>query len=116
MDVNVYDMLGAFQKILRRKQLKKPLSTRVARQEISIKDQMRAVVDTLLLSGGRSVFSNLFPYENRSTLIVTFLSILELMKRQVITVEQNNNFEDLTVILQQEEWQDERLEEIDEPN
>ena len=64
MDVNVYDMLGAFQKILRRKQLKKPLSTRVARQEISIKDQMRAVVDTLLLSGGRSVFSNLFPYEN----------------------------------------------------
>ena len=38
--VNVYDMLSAFQKILRRQQLKKPLSTRVARQEISIKRQM----------------------------------------------------------------------------
>lgn len=112
--VNVYDMLGAFQKMLRRKQLKRPLSTRVARQEISIKDQMLAVVDILKESGGRAVFSELFPYEDRSTLIVTFLSLLELMKRQVILVEQEHNFDDLTVILEKEEWQGEQLEEIDE--
>ena len=112
-DVNVYDMLSAFQKLLRRKQLKKPLKTRVARQEISIKDQMFAVVDRLKKSGGRTTFTELFPYEDKETLIVTFLSLLELMKRQVVFVEQTNNFEELTVLLQKEEIGD-GLEELDE--
>ena len=112
-DVNVYDMLSAFQKLLRRKQLKKPLQTRVARQEISIKDQMFAVVDRLKVSGGRMTFTELFPYEDKQTLIVTFLSLLELMKRQVVFVEQTNNFEELTVLLQKEEIGD-GLEELDE--
>ena len=93
--------------------LKKPLKTRVARQEISIKDQMFAVVDRLKVSGGRMTFTELFPYEDKQTLIVTFLSLLELMKRQVVFVEQTNNFEELTVLLQKEEIGDE-LEEFDE--
>ena len=105
LSINVYDMLGAFQKMLRRKQLKKPLSTRIARQEISIKDRMFAVVNTLQMSGGRAMFSTLFPYEDKAALIVTFLALLELMKRQVILVEQQHNFDDLTVLLQKEEWQ-----------
>lgn len=112
--LNVFDMLGAFQKMLRRKQLKKPLSTRVTRQEMSIKDQMLIVVDTLRVTSGRALFSELFPYDDRTALIVTFLSILELMKRQVIVVEQKHNFDDLTVILQKEEWQGGELEDIDE--
>lgn len=103
MNVNVYDMLSAFQKMLRRKQLKKTLSTRIARQEISVKDQMIAVIDSLKLNGGKSYFSELFPYEDKATIIVTFLSLLELMKRQVVNVEQANNFEDLTVTLQKED-------------
>ena len=112
-DINVYDMLSAFQKMLRRKQLKKPLKTRVARQETSIKDQMFAVIDRLKVSGGRLTFTELFPYEDKQTLIVTFLSLLELMKRQVVFVEQTNNFEELTVLLQKEEIGD-GLEELDE--
>lgn len=107
MNVNVYDMLGAFQKLMRRKQLKKPLQTRITRQEISVKDQMLAVVDKLKLSGGKVMFSELFPYNDKATLVLTFLSLLELMKRQVILVHQENNFEDLSVHLQKEELIDE---------
>ncbi|MCP1144233.1 segregation/condensation protein A [Lysinibacillus endophyticus] len=114
-NVNVYDMLSAFQKLLRRKQLKKPLSTRVTRQEISVKDQMMAVIGSLKLNGGKTYFSKLFPYEDKATIIVTFLSLLELMKRQVVLVEQQNNFEDLTVTLQKEATLDE-LEQLDEQN
>lgn len=105
--VNVYDMLSAFQKILRRQQLKKPLSTRVARQEISIKRQMYTVVDQLKKLGKRANFASLFEYEDKGTLIVTFLSILELMKRQIVFVEQENNFEDLFVTLKKEDIGDE---------
>ncbi|ETT81219.1 segregation/condensation protein A [Viridibacillus sp. FSL R5-0477] len=114
--VNVFDMVGAFQKMLRRKHLKAPLTTKITRHDVSIKDQMKTMMGVLKLAGGRSSFFDLFPYEDKSTLVITFLSLLELMKRQIIAVEQNNNFEDLTVILRKEDLNDEQLESIDEQN
>lgn len=113
MNVNVFDMLSAFQKLMRRKQLKKPLQTRITRQEISVKEHMFAIVDRLKSKGGKVMFSELFPYDDKATLVITFLSLLELMKRQVIFVEQENNFEDLRVHLQKEEIVDE-LKDFDE--
>jgi segregation and condensation protein A len=107
IDANAYDMLSAFQKMLRRKQLRAPLATRVARQELSIKQQMGAMVDLLKSHNGRASFSQLFPSNDRSVLVVSFLSLLELMKRQVILVEQQKNFTDLSVELRKETWQDE---------
>jgi len=106
ININIYDMLGAFQKLMRRKKLKKPLKTTVARQERSVSEQMRSVVDSLRSTGGRASFFELFPYEDKPTLILTFLSLLELMKRQVVIVEQDGNFEELTVTLQKEDWDD----------
>ncbi|NLY79589.1 MAG: segregation/condensation protein A [Lysinibacillus sp.] len=114
-DVNIYDLLHAFQKMLKRKQLRKPLKTTVKKQEVSVKEQMFAVVDVLKERGGKLNFSELFPYEDKETIIVTFLSLLELMKRQVVAVEQENNFEDLTVTLQKEASLSE-LEDFDEQN
>ena len=112
--INVYDMLGAFQKMLRRNVLKAPLSTKIARQELSVKDQMQSVFRTLQSRGGRCAFTDLFPYEDKTTLVVTFLSILELMKRQFIKVDQQHNFDDLFVILTKDNWEDESLESINE--
>lgn len=114
--VNVFDMVAAFQKMLNRKRLKAPLTTKVTNQDISIRAQMRAVVDVLKSTNGCADFFDLFPYEDKGTLVVTFLSLLELMKRQVVAVEQVNNFENLTVILRKEEITDEQLESIDEQN
>lgn len=105
-NINVYDMLGAFQKMLRRKQLRAPVQTTVKRAEFSIKAQMRSVVTALQQSEGKAMFSTLFPYEDKSELVVTFLSLLELMKRQMITVEQLHNFDDLQVVLIKEEFED----------
>lgn len=113
-DVNVYDMLHALQKLLRRKKMRKPLTTKLTRQEISVKDQMFKVIESLKTFGGKTTFSKLFPYKDKSTIIVTFLSLLELMKRKVVFVEQEKNFDDLTVILQKEDLDDEELENIDE--
>lgn len=106
-EANAFDMLGAFQKMLRRKQLRAPLSTRVARQEISIKQQMGEMVGRLKSLKGKARFSDLFQSNDRAVLVVSFLSLLELMKRQVIAVEQRTNFTDLSVELRKESWQDE---------
>ncbi|CEG22566.1 Segregation and condensation protein A [Planococcus massiliensis] len=104
LEVNAYDMLGAFQKMLRRKQLKAPLSARVTRQEVSIKDQMGSIVNRLKKANGRTNFANLFASDDKAVLVVSFLSILELMKRQVVKVEQEKNFTDLMVELKKETW------------
>jgi len=112
--LNVYDMLGAFQKMLRRNMLKAPLSTQIARQELSVKDQMQNIFRTLQSRGGKCSFTDLFPYEDKTSLVVTFLSILELMKRKFIQVDQERNFDDLIVLLTKDRWEDESLEGINE--
>ena len=62
------------------------------------------------------MFSELFEADDKPTLVLTFLTLLELMKRQVVFVEQQNNFDDLTVLLQKEDLGDDELEQIIEPN
>lgn len=114
LDVNVYDMLGAFQKMLRRKQLSAPLHTRISKQEVSIKDQMKHVITTLKQGGGKLSFYELFPTRDKTTIVTTFLSLLELMKRQIVQVEQKENFEDLFVHLRKEDLDSEFEVEIDE--
>ncbi|MEK4522293.1 MULTISPECIES: segregation/condensation protein A [unclassified Psychrobacillus] len=102
LDVNVYDMLGAFQKMLRRKQLNAPLHTKVSKQEISIRESMTNVITTLKKHNGRLSFYELFPTRDKNTIVTTFLALLELMKRQAVLVEQKSNFEDLFVQLGKE--------------
>lgn len=114
LDVNVYDMLGAFQKMLRRKQLNAPLHTRVSKQDISIKTQMRNVISTLKQSGGKLSFYELFPSMDKMTIVITFLSLLELIKRQFVQVEQKSNFDELFVLLRKEDIDSEFDYEIDE--
>ncbi|QBP41374.1 segregation/condensation protein A [Paenisporosarcina antarctica] len=112
--LNVFDMLGAFQKMMRRKILRAPLATKITRHELSIKDQMKSVFDTLKSQGGSCSFSELFPSEDKTTLVVTFLTILELMKRQMVRVEQHQNFDDLNIKLLHDRWEEESFEPIDE--
>lgn len=96
LDVDLYDMLGALAKLLRRKKLQKPLHTKVARQEIPIGRRMEEILH-ILKHGERMNFYDLFPYDDREQIVVTFLALLELMKRNEIIVEQENNFADLYI-------------------
>ncbi|AYA76888.1 segregation/condensation protein A [Bacillus sp. Y1] len=98
LDVSLYDMLGAFQKLLRRKRLQKPLSTKIARQEIPIEKRMDEIMGKLRIVKGRISFYDLFPIQEKDHIVVTFLSILELMKRKEIFVEQESNFSEIFVI------------------
>ncbi|MFY4775925.1 segregation/condensation protein A [Metabacillus sp. RGM 3146] len=97
LNVSVYDMLGAFQKLLRRKKLQKPLTTRITRQEIPIEKRMDEIVKELKEFPGKRNFYDLFPYASKDYLVVTFLAVLELMKKNLIQIEQENNFSDLFV-------------------
>lgn len=112
--VNVYDMVAAFQKMLRRKRLKAPLSTRITKQGITMKHQMKEVITILKNHNGRVDFFELFEADDKPTLVITFLSILELMKRQFVTIEQQHNFDDLIILLKKGDVDDEQFESINE--
>ncbi|CAM3986487.1 segregation/condensation protein A [Mesobacillus thioparans] len=102
LDISLYDMLGAFQKLLRRKKLQRPMSTKIARQEISIEKRMGEVMAFLKESGTRKKFNDLFPESDREHIVVTFLAILELIKRKEIDVEQEQNFAEIYMTAKKE--------------
>ncbi|MEW9049771.1 MAG: segregation/condensation protein A [Neobacillus sp.] len=97
LNITLYDMLAAFQKLLRRKKLQRPLATKIARQEVSIETRMTEIMDELRLIKGKRNFNDLFPYPAKEHIVVTFLAVLELIKRKEIDVEQDENFGDIFV-------------------
>ncbi|KAA0550325.1 segregation/condensation protein A [Bacillus sp. BGMRC 2118] len=101
LDVNIYDMLGALQKLLRRKKLQRPLQTKITRQEIPIDVRMTQIIDELtqLKPNEKKNFLQLFPYEDKEHIVVTFLALLELMKKNTIKIDQENNFSDIFLSL-----------------
>ncbi|MFE8702616.1 segregation/condensation protein A [Cytobacillus sp. FJAT-54145] len=98
LNVSLYDMLGAFQKLLRRKKLQRPMATRIARQEIPIEKRIEEIIQELKTFKGKKSFYDLFPYRERNHIVVTFLAILELMKRKEIIIEQEKNFAEIFVM------------------
>ncbi|MED1204926.1 segregation/condensation protein A [Heyndrickxia acidicola] len=97
VEVSLYDMIGALNKLLRRKKLQKPLSTKIARQEISIETRMDEITKELNSIRGKKSFYSLFPYQDKEHIVITFLAVLELMKRNEIFVDQEGNFEEIYV-------------------
>ena len=59
-------------------------------------------------------FTNYSLLRDKQTIVTTFLSLLELMKRQIIQVEQKSNFDDLFVHLRKEDIESEFEDEINE--
>lgn len=97
LDVSLYDMLGALQKLLRRKRLQRPLATKIAKEEVTIEKTMDFVLQ-ILRNRKRVSFFEFFPYHDKEQIVTTFLAILELMKRREIIVEQARNFSEIFVM------------------
>ncbi len=104
LDVSLYDMLSAFQKLMRRKKLKRPLQTRITRQEITIDKRIQELKNLLMEKREKVLFTSLFDTEEKEQLVVTFLAVLELMKQNEIQVEQTNNFEEIFIEWKQEDF------------
>lgn len=95
MDVTIFDMLGAYHKLLRRKKLQKPLTTKITNKDISIDERMTEILEELRKSDVKLSFFHFFPLNDKRFLVITFLAMLELMKRNEIIVEQDGTFGDI---------------------
>lgn len=90
-EVVLDDLLLAFQKFLSRKELDKPLSTKITKRELSVNERSREI-KTLLKKQKRVEFHELFEEYNKEYVVVTFLSILDLAKKQELSITQEDNF------------------------
>ncbi len=95
-NLEVYDLIKAMQKMLQRKALSMPLESKIARVEISVEertDQIRSFFK--VHKGQRVLLDDLFEDMSKTYIVITFFSVLVLVKAKEIEIEQNNNFEDI---------------------
>ena len=92
--VDVYDLLNAFQNLLERQEYNKPLNTKIARKELSVKERVVKIRE-ILKEQKKVKFTSLFDDFSKSYVVVTFLSVLEMAKNREITLKQDNNFSDI---------------------
>lgn len=95
--LNVFDLIGAFQKMMDRNRLKAPLTASITKTELSVGEKMDEIMGVLQQRGGQCDFQVLYEEGDTNSLIVTFMSLLELMLRGDIDVAQTSNFERLMV-------------------
>ncbi|UHA72923.1 segregation and condensation protein A [Paenibacillus sp. 481] len=97
--LHVTDLIEAFQKALRKAVRRSHVAT-IHRDEMSVKDRIRDII-TMLRPGGRGskvMFSALLSEQlTRQEIVVTFLSILELMKLKQVKCYQDQLFDDIVV-------------------
>ncbi len=90
-DASLNDLLDAFNAFLKRKEDSKPLSTKVTKKEYSVNKRSEEIRNLLKIKK-RLSFDELFEFISKDYVIVTFLSILDLSRKQEVIIEQDSNF------------------------
>ena len=116
-DFNLEGLISAFSKLLMRvddKKRQENVLKEIPKEVFTVKDKVEHIRTVLLERKEVSFFEMFSSYYTRNELITTFQAMLELLKLQYITVEQNGVFDDITITLRDD--RNEELGEIDEYN
>ena len=92
-EFDINDLFNAYNLFLDRQKLAKPLITK---REINIEDKIKDI-RTILKKRKRVNFLELFTEVTKESVIVTFLSILEMTKNEEITLTQEDNFSPIMI-------------------
>lgn len=93
--VALHDLVYALEKLLKRAELKK--SHTVTRERISVHERMSAIVERIT-NARECTFEALFdPEEGRYGITISFLAILELTRKQIIALEQNDAYDTIHI-------------------
>ncbi len=93
-DINL--LIEAFNKFIEKQDLKKPLKTTITEKEYSIIERNNEI-KKILKKRKEIKFQELFEKITKEYIVITFLSILDLTKKNEISIRQDNNFEDIII-------------------
>lgn len=99
-DVSVDDLVKIFNDFLLRKQKEKPLNTKIAKKEYSVSKRNQEIKD-ILKEKKKVLFDDLFDIMSKDYIVVTFLSILDLARKQNICIKQEDNFNKIYLSLKE---------------
>ena len=97
-EASIEDLLDAFKKFLERKDMEKPLETTITSREYSVKER-KSGIRNILKTRRRAYLDELFEEYNKPYIVVTFMSILEMVKEKDVIVKQDKNFDKILVEL-----------------
>lgn len=100
-DVDLQALVDAFSKFLVRKEEEKPLNTKISKREYSVKQRSGEIIN-VLKKKKKVYFEELFEDNRKDFIIVTFLSILNLVRHQEVSIVQTNNFDKIMISLRGE--------------
>lgn len=99
-NLSVDDLIEAFNALLKRKELDKPIATKITKKELSVNEKIVSIKN-ILRSKKKIRFEELFEVATKEEIIISFLSILEMVKKDEILIVQDNNFKSITISLKE---------------
>lgn len=90
------DLMTAFNKVLERKELDKPLNTKITNKEFSISERS-IEIKNILKQKKKVEFTELFEIIRKDYIIVTFLAILNMARHNELKIIQDYNFDNIIV-------------------
>jgi len=97
-EASIDDLLDAFKKFLDRKELDKPLETTITRKEYSVKER-KVNIRNILREKKSAYLEDLFEEYNKPFVVVTFMSVLEMVKERDAIIKQDKNFDKILIEL-----------------
>ena len=91
------DLVDAFNQMLTRRELEKPLNTKIATKEYSVSERSKQIKN-ILKSKKKVSFIELFDIKTKDYIVVTFLSILSMARNQELDIKQDKNFGEIYLL------------------
>lgn len=85
------DLIEAMNNMLMRKELDKPLNTKITSKEYSITERTNQI-KSILKNKKKIEFTELFDIRSKDYIVVTFLSVLTMARNQELEIKQDKNF------------------------
>lgn len=95
-EFDINDLLNAYKLFIERQRLAKPLNTKITKKELSVDDKIKDIRN-ILTTRKKVNFIELFTEMTKESIIVTFLSILEMSKNNEILLTQEDNFSPIMI-------------------
>ena len=101
-ELGVADLIDAFNNLLKRKELDRPIATKITKKELSVAEKVNKIKN-ILRNKKKINFEDIFEVSTKEEVIISFLSVLEMVKKDEILLTQEGNFKNIVISLKEGE-------------
>ena len=101
-ELGVADLIDAFNNLLKRKELDRPIANKITKKELSVTEKVNKIKN-ILRNKKKINFEDIFEVSTKEEVIISFLSVLEMVKKDEILLTQEGNFKNIVISLKEGE-------------